>query len=126
MTFGTCMEKLFRVLARGKRLRGTWFDVFGYGAERKTERRLARQYRETVLTMLDKLDGQTFPVALEFAALPDMILGFGHIKQASIERYDAELQRNAQAWRSEERRVGKGCVSKGRVWWQPLDKKKKI
>src|SRR3546814_8068321 len=47
MTFGPGMEKLFRVLARGKRLRGTWFDVFGYGAERKTERRLARQYRET-------------------------------------------------------------------------------
>ena len=33
-----------RVLAKGKRLRGTKFDPFGYARVRRVERRLAREY----------------------------------------------------------------------------------
>ncbi|HEU0230785.1 MAG TPA: indolepyruvate ferredoxin oxidoreductase family protein [Burkholderiaceae bacterium] len=91
MTFGPAMEAVFRVLAHGRRLRGTWLDVFGYSAERRTERRLARQYRARILDMLGKLNERTFPIAVELAALPDMVRGFGHVKQASIDRYDQRL-----------------------------------
>jgi indolepyruvate ferredoxin oxidoreductase len=91
MTFGPAMASVFRLLARGKRLRGTWLDVFGYSAERKTERRLVRQYRAMMLDLAGKLDEDTFPLALELAALPDTIRGFGHIKQANIRRYDQRV-----------------------------------
>jgi indolepyruvate ferredoxin oxidoreductase len=100
MTFGPAMETVFRLLARGRQLRGTWLDVFGYSAERKTERRLARQYRAQMLDILDKLDEDTFPIAVELASLSGMIRGFGHVKQANIEQYErrvAELVHALQA-----------------------------
>jgi indolepyruvate ferredoxin oxidoreductase len=46
--FGPWMMKAFGVLAKFKGLRGTALDVFGYTAERKMERALIGEYRETV------------------------------------------------------------------------------
>ena len=44
MQFGAWMMPLFRLLAKGKRLRGTRWDVFGYTAERKLERQMIADY----------------------------------------------------------------------------------
>ena len=44
MSFGPWMLTAFRVLAKFKFLRGTAFDPFGYGVERRTERKLVADY----------------------------------------------------------------------------------
>ena len=53
--FGPWMMSAFSVLARLKFLRGSTFDVFGYTAERKTERALIGEYEATVEEILSRL-----------------------------------------------------------------------
>ena len=47
---------LFKALATLKFLRGTKLDPFGYSSERKLERRLIREYKETMETLLSDLE----------------------------------------------------------------------
>jgi indolepyruvate ferredoxin oxidoreductase len=84
--FGPRMLVVFRLLAKLKGLRGTWMDVFGYTAERRTERALIVEYRETVLDMLDKLSRGSLEKAVEVATVPQEIRGYGHVKEASLAR----------------------------------------
>ncbi len=82
--FGAWIFPMFRLLTKLKRLRGTIFDVFGYTAERRAERGLARDYEATVHKLLPDLDADNRALAVEIAALPDGIRGFGHIKDKAI------------------------------------------
>jgi indolepyruvate ferredoxin oxidoreductase len=83
-SFGPWIFTLFRLLAKLKGLRGTVFDIFGYTAERRAERRLVRDYETTVDELMSLLDADNRALAIEIAALPDGIRGFGHIKDKAI------------------------------------------
>ena len=81
--YGPWMLGAFRLLAGLRSLRGTRFDVFGYSAERRAERRLIVEY-EAVLAEIERaLSPQNHAAAVELAALPLEIRGFGHIKEAA-------------------------------------------
>ncbi len=84
--YGPWIFKAFRVLTRLKGLRGTAFDPFGRTAERKAERRL----RDDYLALVERLSGELSPgnhaLAVELATLPDQVRGYGHIKEANLER----------------------------------------
>ncbi|MBV8119748.1 MAG: indolepyruvate ferredoxin oxidoreductase family protein [Alphaproteobacteria bacterium] len=82
--FGPWMLNLFRVLARLRRLRGTPFDVFGRSEERRAERRLIAEYEAVIDEIIDRLSTANHLTAVELAAVPLEIRGFGHIKEASI------------------------------------------
>ncbi|MDU8942261.1 indolepyruvate ferredoxin oxidoreductase family protein [Ovoidimarina sediminis] len=82
--FGQGMERWFGVLARLKGLRGTPFDVFGYSAERRMERKLIRQYEKDMARILAD-PPKNMPAAVELARLPLEIRGFGPVKHASAE-----------------------------------------
>ena len=82
--FGPWMMKAFGVLAKFKGLRGTAFDVFGYTEERKTERALIGQYRETVRTLLPKLTAANLAQAVAIASIPEDIRGYGHVKERHL------------------------------------------
>jgi indolepyruvate ferredoxin oxidoreductase len=84
--FGPWVLPLFRVLAKLRRWRGTPFDIFGHTAERRRERRLIAEYETTLDEILAALSPATHALAVELAALPLEIRGFGHIKEAAIER----------------------------------------
>ncbi len=79
--------KLFTILAKLKGLRGSRWDVFGYSAERKQERRLAEEYRQRVEHLLSELNAQNYCIALEIVQLPLKVRGYGHVKQRSIKQY---------------------------------------
>jgi len=87
--FGPRMLVAFRLLAKLKGLRGTWMDVFGYTAERRVERALIVEYRETVLGMLGKLSRGSLEKAVEVAGVPEEIRGYGHVKEAALVRAEA-------------------------------------
>ncbi len=87
--FGPWMLKAMKVLAKGKRLRGTRFDVFGWMAERKAERRLLAGYEARIERLLPKLTRANLALAAQYAAIPDSIRGFGHIKAANVKRAEA-------------------------------------
>lgn len=81
-----------RVLAKGKRLRGTVFDPFGYAHVRKVERQLLDEYVRIVSGLAAELDHGNYDRAVEIAALPDMVRGYEDIKLASVDAYHARLR----------------------------------
>ena len=82
--YGPWMMTGFRMLAKMKRLRGTPFDIFGRTAERRMERQLISDYRAVVERLIAKPERAHSAAALELASLPDMIRGFGHVKEANV------------------------------------------
>ncbi|HET7671282.1 MAG TPA: indolepyruvate ferredoxin oxidoreductase family protein, partial [Burkholderiales bacterium] len=94
MRFGGWMLPVFRILKGLKGLRGTAFDVFGYTEERRTERALIAEYEATVERLLKGLTPANHALAVQIAALPDEIRGYGHIKArnlAAARKKQAEL-----------------------------------
>ena len=82
--YGSWMSKAFGVLAKLRRLRGTPFDVFGYTAERRTERALIGQYRQTVQALLPQLTAENLAQAVAIASIPEDIRGYGHVKERHL------------------------------------------
>src|SRR5207244_3098799 len=89
--FGGWMLAAFRLLAPLKFLRGTPFDVFGYTAERRLERRLIREYRELILGVVDRLNAANLDAGVELARAASDIAGYGPVKEAAAEAYAAKL-----------------------------------
>ena len=84
---------LFRVLRHGKILRGTPLDPFGWQAERRAERALARETERTIDESLAKLRPETLDNAVALADIPNHIRGFGPVKDKAMR--DADPQREA-------------------------------
>jgi len=82
--FGPWMMKAFGVLAKFKFLRGSALDIFGYTEERKTERALIGQYRETIAALLPKLNADNLAKAAAIACIPEDIRGYGHVKERHL------------------------------------------
>lgn len=81
--FGAGTDRLFRLLAKMKGLRGTPLDVFGYTAERKMERALIKQYERDMKEWLPKADTGILEPLTALAELPLQIRGFGPVMQAN-------------------------------------------
>ncbi|KAA0102177.1 indolepyruvate ferredoxin oxidoreductase family protein [Mycolicibacterium sp. P1-18] len=81
-----------RMLAKGKRLRGTAFDPFGYAHVRRVERRLRDHYEQIVTELAAGLDGANYDRAVEVAALPDVVRGYEGVKLANVDLYRARLR----------------------------------
>jgi indolepyruvate ferredoxin oxidoreductase len=84
--YGPWMMSVFRLLAGLKVLRGTMFDPFGRTAERKQERALIGAYERLIDEFLAGLTATNHALAVELAALPDQIRGYGHVKQVHLEK----------------------------------------
>jgi indolepyruvate ferredoxin oxidoreductase len=94
MSFGPWMMKAFGLLAPLKRLRGTPLDIFGYTEERRTERRLIKDYEKLVGEILAGLTPARLPLAVGLASIPGKIRGFGHVKArhlAAAKQEEADL-----------------------------------
>ena len=84
MEIGEWILPMFRMLAKLKFLRGTPFDPFGYSAERKNERELIADYVTTIEALLRDLTPENHATAIDIAALPEQIRGYGHVKESNI------------------------------------------
>jgi indolepyruvate ferredoxin oxidoreductase len=94
-TFGPWMLKAMKVLAKGKTLRGTRWDIFGRTPERKGERALLADYEGRIEKLLLSIRPENLRAAAEYASVPDVIRGFGHVKEANIKHANqkyAELE----------------------------------
>jgi indolepyruvate ferredoxin oxidoreductase len=100
-TYGPWMMPLFAVLARCRGLRGTPFDPFGRSAERRAERALIPEYEACVETLLAGLTRDNHALAVQIAALPDEIRGFGPVKERRIEAVHARWSALMNAFRGE-------------------------
>jgi indolepyruvate ferredoxin oxidoreductase len=81
-----------RLLARGKRLRGTRLDPFGYTAMRRLERRLAAHYQQMVLQLADELSGENYQRATAAAEAADLVRGYEDVKLRNVGTYVMRLR----------------------------------
>ncbi|SDO78783.1 indolepyruvate ferredoxin oxidoreductase [Rhodoferax sp. OV413] len=79
-SFGPGMGLAFRLLARLKGLRGTAFDPFGYTEERRGERALVQEYRDSIAELLPQLTPERHATAVQLARIPEQIRGYGHVR----------------------------------------------
>ncbi|WP_231876400.1 indolepyruvate ferredoxin oxidoreductase family protein [Azotobacter vinelandii] len=84
IAFSGWVLPFLRLLAKGRVLRHTPFDPLGWSAERREERRLLLEYEETLQRLLPKLNKENLPLFVAWANLPDLIRGYGHVKDQSI------------------------------------------
>jgi indolepyruvate ferredoxin oxidoreductase len=89
-------------LARGKHLRGTPLDPFGYAEVRRVERQLVRDYRRTVQRAAERVTDRVswradHEALVALAELPDIVRGYEGVKLANVERYRAEAGRRCAA-----------------------------
>jgi indolepyruvate ferredoxin oxidoreductase len=84
LRLGPWMLPGMKLLAHGKRLRGTAFDLFGKTRERRMERELIASYRERIEALLSDLEAPRLKTACDIAALPLSMRGFGHVKLANV------------------------------------------
>jgi indolepyruvate ferredoxin oxidoreductase len=98
--YGAWTFQAFKLLARMKGLRGTPFDVFGHSAERKTERRLIGEYEATIASVIAALDTANHAMAVQIAALPEQIRGFGHVKEKNLAKVKAREANLLAAFRN--------------------------
>ena len=90
--FGPWLMPVFRVLAGLRGLRGSVFDPFGHTAERRWERGLIVAYERTVDELLGSLTPANRLLAVQIAAIPESIRGFGHVKARNGEAAKAREQ----------------------------------
>jgi len=98
--YGPWMLRAFGLLAKLRRLRGTAFDPFGRTAERRTERRLRDDYLALVEELSAGLNADNHGLAVSLASLPDLIRGYGHVKEANIARAEAQKAELLESWRN--------------------------
>ncbi len=84
IVLGAWMLPAMKLLAKGKALRGSWFDLFGHTEERRMERYLVTQFERRVNELLTNLSADRLPNAIQIAALPMSIRGYGHVKIANV------------------------------------------
>jgi len=93
---GPWVLKLFGLLKRGKVLRGTPFDPFGYTKERRLERDWIKRYEQDVQRIQAELNQSNADIAEQLLAIPDDIRGFGPVK---LEAMQAAEERRTNLWR---------------------------
>jgi indolepyruvate ferredoxin oxidoreductase len=84
LRFGPWLFGALKVVARGKRLRGSMLDPFGHTAERRMERQLIDDYEARVRELANGLDATNAGVSLEIANVPHTMRGYGHVKIANV------------------------------------------
>jgi len=88
---GWMIFPLFRLLAAMKGLRGGLLDIFGYTAERKLERALIGEYQSLIRDVVARMTAASTHAAVELAAAPELVSGYGAVKDAGVEAYRARV-----------------------------------
>jgi indolepyruvate ferredoxin oxidoreductase len=83
-TFGRWILPVLRVLALGRKIRGTKLDILGRSAHRRLERELIREYERTIDEIVNSLNAGNHGLAIEIAEYPESIRGYDVVKEESI------------------------------------------
>jgi indolepyruvate ferredoxin oxidoreductase len=113
--FGAGIRLPLRWLAKLKKLRGTRLDLFAGTEERRRERSLIATYE----AMLDEIAITLMPenrfAAIALASAPDQVRGFGPVKMAALDKFDAQWPNLLERYRG----IRKGAVSPARLEHEP-------
>jgi indolepyruvate ferredoxin oxidoreductase len=96
--YGAWTFKAFKQLAKMKHLRGGALDMFGKTAERKMERQLIEDYKNCIEGLLARLSSDNYALAVEIAKIPELIRGYGHVKEAHYEKAKTRWDQLMAEW----------------------------
>ena len=96
---GPWLMRAFKVMSTLRGLRGTWIDPFRNNEERRLDQKLVEEYERDVGTVLRNLNAETLALAVQIAALPEKIRGYGHVKAKSADAANLERVALMQQWR---------------------------
>ena len=102
ITLGSWILPIFKVLSKLKFLRGTILDPFGKTKERKMERLLINQYKKDLTKILNELDTKNISLAVQIASIPEMIRGYGHVKEENMKKAEQKRKELLEIWNSKE------------------------
>ena len=81
--FGPSARLCLKLLASLRGLRGTLLDPFAWSSTRRDERALAVEYAHTIEQLLPGLNARNLASAVQIAALPERVRGFGRVRQVA-------------------------------------------
>jgi indolepyruvate ferredoxin oxidoreductase len=96
LKIGQWLTPVLKFAARLKGLRETPLDLFSFDPLRRKERELRDAYFVTVQKLIDRLTPANHARAVEIAALPLEVRGYGHIKKSAIAKME---RRQEELWR---------------------------
>jgi indolepyruvate ferredoxin oxidoreductase len=103
MKIGPWLQPAMRLLAKARRVRGTWLDPFGHTEERRLERELARDYEAMIRDeILPALTADRHALAQQIARVPERIRGYGHVKLANLATGRAQWRELLDRWHGRE------------------------
>ncbi|MFD2470280.1 indolepyruvate ferredoxin oxidoreductase family protein [Amycolatopsis silviterrae] len=97
---GPWFKPVFRVLAAGRRLRGTRLDPFGRTEIRRLERDLVAEYERVLAELTGRLDAENHALAVETALLPDLVRGYEDVKLRTVADYRSTLAERMAEFRA--------------------------
>jgi indolepyruvate ferredoxin oxidoreductase len=103
ITLGPATETVFRLLARCRKIRGTWMDIFSYTAERRLERELCSAYVAAMDSWVTGLTHANYSQTVALAELPQSVRGFGHVKEGAARACLEQLRSPPQSLRHSDR-----------------------
>ena len=80
----------FKLMASMRGLRGSIIDPFKNSTETKAARALVAQYESDLDKILNSMSANNLEAAAALAAIPDMIRGYGHVREEHTARAAAE------------------------------------
>jgi len=104
---GPWMLRAMGLLQGLRRVRGSWLDPFRHMPERRLARELLARYEDDLALILDHAGRGALEQAVALAALPEHIRGYGHVREAHVQRVAAQRDalRAALAPRQPERQA---------------------
>lgn len=100
-SFGPWMMRSFKVLASLRFIRNSVIDPFGYTAERKVEREWLADYERVLDEVSTNLNEEKLPIAVKLASLPDLVRGYGPVKERFLDQARIQQARLLAEWRNE-------------------------
>jgi indolepyruvate ferredoxin oxidoreductase len=102
ITIGSWILPVFKVLSKLKFLRGTILDPVGKTKERKMERFLISQYKEDIDKILQEVNSKNISLAVQIASIPEMIRGYGHVKEEHMKKASIKRSQLLDSWNSKD------------------------
>jgi indolepyruvate ferredoxin oxidoreductase len=98
--YGPWIFSAFQLLARLRGLRGSAFDIFGYTQERRAERQLIGDYERLIDEIVERLSPDNHALAVQLAAIPEEIRGFGHVKLRNLSAAQVKQEKLLEQFRT--------------------------
>lgn len=97
--FGRWLLPVLSLLAKMKGLRNTAFDPFRFSHDRKLDQQLLTEYQQLLDELVQGLKPENHTTAVALARLPEVVRGFGPVRETAANQLQARKEKLLQEFR---------------------------